>query len=240
MVAGTVNTVVGSGSLVTFPTLLALGYPPYVANVSNTVGLVPGSVSGAIGYRSELRGQLRRVLPLSVAAGLGGLGGGLLLLAAPNAFEVVVPWLVIGAALLMAAQPRVGRWAAARRHEDAAPRESRLLLLPLVALTGVYGGYFGAAQGVILLALLGLLVDDGLQRLNAAKNVVAAVVNAVAAVLFIVVSPVDPAVAGLLAVGSVVGGQLGAVAARRLPARVLRAVVVVGGLAVGIVLLVRG
>lgn len=238
--AGAINTVVGSGSLLTFPVLLALGYSPYVANVSNTVGIFPGSISGAIGYRAELTGQLGRVVPLCLAAGTGGLVGGLLLLATPDAFGAVVPWLVILAALLMAVQPWIAARAAARRQPDAAPRESRRVLLPLVGLTGVYGGYFGAAQGVILLALLGLLVDDGLQRLNAAKNVVAAVINMVAAILFVLVSPVDPAVAGLLALGSVAGGQAGAVLARHLPAIVLRAVVVVGGLTVGVVLLVRG
>lgn len=248
LVAGTVNTIVGSGSLVTFPVLLACGYSPLVANVSNTVGLVPGSVSGAIGYRRELAGQRGRVLRWAIAAAVGGLVGGVLLLAAPDTFEAVVPGLVIAAALLMAASPRLSARARARAGAAVGPagraalgvrREPRLPVALAVGLTGVYGGYFGAAQGVILLALLALLVEEDLQRLNAAKNVLASAINAVAAVLFILVSDVDWAVAAVLAVGSTVGGQLGAAAGRRIPARVLRAVVVVGGLGVGIVLLLR-
>jgi len=238
-VAGAINTIVGSGSLVTFPVLLAAGYPPLVANVSNTVGLVPGSVSGAIGYRRELRGQRSRLLRLGVASALGGLTGGLLLLAAPGTFEAVVPLLVIGAALLMAASPRLSARLRARTGMRGVRREPRVLVPLAVGLTGVYGGYFGAAQGVILLAFLGLLVADDLQRLNAAKNVLAGIVNGVAAVLFVSVTHVDWAVVGVLAVGSTVGGQLGAAVGRRVPARVLRAVVVVGGLAVGTVLLLR-
>lgn len=238
-VAGAINTIVGSGSLVTFPVLLAAGYPPLVANVSNTVGLVPGSISGAIGYRRELRGQRSRLLRLGVAAALGGLTGGLLLLAAPGTFEAVVPLLVIGAALLMAASPRLSARLRARTGMRGVRREPRVLVPLAVGLTGVYGGYFGAAQGVILLAFLGLLVADDLQRLNAAKNVLAGIVNGVAAVLFVSVTHVDWAVVGVLAVGSTVGGQLGAAVGRRVPARVLRAVVVVGGLAVGTVLLLR-
>jgi len=237
--AGTINTVVGSGSLLTFPVLLAAGYSPLVANVSNTVGLFPGSVSGAVGYRRELAGQGGRLVRLGALGAAGGLAGGLLLLARPSAFRAVVPALVIGAALLMAAQPAVARAVRRRAAEDAPRRESRLLLGALVAVTGVYGGYFGAAQGVILLALLGLLVDDDLQRLNGAKNVIAALVNGVAAVLFALVSSVDWAAAGLLALGAVAGGQAGAAAARRIPAALLRAVVVTGGLTVGVVLAVR-
>jgi len=237
--AGTVNTIVGSGSLVTFPVLLAFGYSPLVANVSNTVGLVPGAVSGAVGYRRELAGQRGRLLRLGVAAAVGGLSGGLLLLAAPDAFGAVVPFLVIGAALLMAVQPRLAGHLRARAGAPGARPESRLLLPLAVLLTGVYGGYFGAAQGVILLALMGLLLDDDLQRLNAGKNVLAAVVNGVAALLFIGASHVDWAVAGVLAVGSTAGGQLGAAVGRRVPAAVLRVVIVVGGIAVGTVLLLR-
>lgn len=240
--AGTVNTIVGSGSLVTFPVLLAVGYSPLVANVSNTVGLVPGSVSGAVGYRRELAGQGGRLLRLGGWSAGGGLVGGLLLLAAPGTFRAVVPWLVIAAALLMAVQPRVAarlraRAGAAGGGEQA--RESRRLLPVTVGLTGVYGGYFGAAQGVVLLALLGLLVQDDLQRLNGAKNVLAGLVNGVAAVLFALTAPVDWAAALVLAVGATAGGQLGALLGRRIPVRLLRLVVVVGGLTVGVVLLLR-
>jgi uncharacterized membrane protein YfcA len=235
--AGTINTVVGSGSLVTFPVLLGLGYSPLVANVTNTVGLVPGSLSGALGYRQELVGQRARLLRLGSASLLGGITGGLLLLARPDAFQAVVPWLVIGASLLMAAQPSVSGWLR-RRQGAAPPRPSRVLLPALIFLSGIYGGYFGAAQGIILLAVLGTLEQDRLQRLNATKNVLALLVNGVAAVLFVVVSPVAWSAAALLAVGAVVGGQLGARVGRRIPDGLLRVVVVVFGLAVGVLLLV--
>jgi uncharacterized membrane protein YfcA len=233
-----INTIVGSGTLLTFPTLLAIGYSPLVANVSNTVGLVPGSAGGAWGYRRELRGQRNRVLRLATASVLGGLTGGILLLARPSAFRAVVPILVIAAALLMAVQPALTRRLRARQGEQTEPREAKRLLPPLVYVAGIYGGYFGAAQGVVLLAMLGLLVDDDLQRLNGTKNVLAGVVNAVAAILFIIFSSVAWGAALLIAVGSTAGGALGAVLARRIPAWLLRAVVVVGGLTVGIILLV--
>ena len=235
--AGTINTVVGSGSLVTFPVLLGLGYSPLIANVSNTVGLVPGSLSGVVGYRRELQGQRARLVRLGVASLLGGLTGGLLLLAWPDAFQAVVPALVLGAALLMAVQPRLSQ--RLRQRQGEVHRTSRGLLPLLIYLSGVYGGYFGAAQGIILLALLGTLEQDGLQRLNAAKNVLAGLVNAVAALLFILVSPVAWPVAALLAVGAVAGGQVGAKVGRSIPDRVLRAGVVAFGLTVGVLLAVR-
>ena len=234
--AGAVNTIVGSGSLVTFPTLLALGYPPVVANVSNTVGLVPGSVSGAIGYRRELTGQRRRLVALGTMSLLGGFTGAVLLLAAPGTFRAVVPFLILLASGLMALQPRLAR------RGDAAGRPvlSAPGMLPLLVYsTGIYGGYFGAAQGVLLLAFLSLGLTDDLQRLNATKNVLAAIVNGVAAVIFIVVSQVDWLAAGLIAGGAVAGGTAGAALGRRIPTRVLRYVVVGGGTAVAIVLLTQ-
>ncbi len=236
-VAGAVNTIVGSGSLVTFPTLLALGYSPLVANVSNTVGLVPGSVSGAIGYRRELAGQRGRLLKIGSASLLGGITGALLLLAAPGTFRTLVPFLILLACALMAAQPRLARRSGSADRPILAGRG---VLPVLVYLTGIYGGYFGAAQGVLLLAFLSLGVSDHLQRLNAAKNVLAALVNGVAAVIFITVSHVDWAVAGLLAAGATAGGFTGASLGRRIPGPVLRYVVVVGGVVVAAILLVRG
>src|SRR4051812_28705264 len=235
-----INTIVGSGTLITFPTLLAVGYSPLVANVSNTVGLVPGVASGVYGYRAELIGQRQRLLRLGSASLLGGLTGGILLLARPSAFRAIVPVLVISAALLMGVQPLLTRKLRERREtggQPSEPREAKHLLPPLAYLAGIYGGYFGAAQGVILLALLGVLVDDDLQRLNATKNVLAGLVNGVAAVLFILFSSVAWGAALLIAVGSVVGGALGAMVARRIPAWLLRAVVVVGGVTIGVVLL---
>jgi uncharacterized membrane protein YfcA len=229
--AGTINTVVGSGTLITFPTLLAFGIPPVTANVSNTVGLVPGSISGAVGYRRELAGQRSRVLRLAVASLVGGLAGGVLLLVLPDeAFAAIVPVLILLGCVLVVLQPRISAWVAAR-HDAAGglPHHGAWWVWPGVLLTGVYGGYFGAAQGVLLMAVLGNGVDETLQRLNAVKNVLAAIVNGVAGVLFVAVADVDWRVAALIGVGSVVGAQLGATVGRRLPGTVLRVVIVVVG-----------
>ncbi len=227
MAAGTVNTIVGSGTLVTFPTLLALGFPPVVANVSNTVGLVPGSLSGAIGYRRELAGQRSRLLRLGAASLLGGLGGGILLLILPAAvFDAVVPALILLGCALVVAQPWVSRKVAAPRD---GPAHGSVWVWLLVFAAGVYGGYFGAAQGVLLVAILGIGLAETMQRINAAKNVLALIVNTVAALLFIAVAEVDWRAAGLIAAGAVVGGQIGATVGRRLSPLVLRAVIVVVG-----------
>ena len=237
--AGTINTVVGSGTLITFPTLLAFGVPPVTANVSNTVGLVPGSLSGAIGYRAELTGQRPRVLRLASASFLGAALGAVLLLLLPSeAFDAIVPALVGLGVLLVVIGPRVQRWVAARAEtRGGLPEHGAWWVWPAILGLGVYGGYFGAAQGVLLMAVLGIGLAETLQRHNATKNVLALVVNTVAAVIFIAVADVDWAVAGLIAVGSVIGGQLGATVGRRLPATVLRAVIVVVGVTALITLL---
>ncbi|WP_310963538.1 sulfite exporter TauE/SafE family protein [Nocardioides terrisoli] len=221
--AGTINTVVGSGTLVTFPTLLAVGLPPVAANVSNTVGLVPGSVSGAWGYRRELRGQLSRMRWLIPASTLGGILGAVLLLVLPSsAFKEIVPVLIGLGVVLVVLGPWIGRHVHAHEGRNH-------WVWPAVFGTGVYGGYFGAAQGVLLMAVFGIGVADTMQRHNALKNVLAALVNGVAAVVFIAVAHVDWRAVGLLAVGSVVGGQIGATVGRRLPPVVLRGVIVVVG-----------
>ena len=169
LVAGTINTIVGSGSLITFPTLLAFGFTPIVANVSNTVGMAPGSLSGAVAYRRELEGQRPRLLVLGAASATGGITGAVLLVALPGSvFRHVVPVLILVACVLVAVQPRLSRRVSAREHR---PRHGGVALLLGVYLTGVYGGYFGAAQSVIVISLLGIFLDDHLQRLNAAKNV---------------------------------------------------------------------
>jgi uncharacterized membrane protein YfcA len=227
--AGTINTVVGSGTLVTFPVLLAVGYAPVVANVSNTLGLVPGSVSGAIGYRAELAGQRRRILVLGSASLLGGITGAVLLLSLPgSAFEAIVPALIALALVLVVLQPRLARMLAARR--PARPHGGPWLWAGVFG-TGVYGGYFGAAQGVILLALTGIAIPEHLQRLNALKNVLAAIVNGVAAVVFVFFATVAWLPVLLLAIGSAAGGQLGARIGRSLSPGLLRGVIVVVGLA---------
>jgi uncharacterized protein len=226
--AGCINVIVGSGSLITFPVLLALGYPPVVANVSNTVGLVPGSASGAYGYRRELDGQRSRLLRLGAASMVGAVIGGVLLLVLPAAaFEVIVPVLIAVACVLVVAQPRLSAWLGGRqRHPHGGP-----WLWLGVLVTGVYGGYFGAAQGVVLLALLGIFLNEDLQRVNAVKNVLAGIVNASAALLFIAVAHVDWWAALYIAVGSTIGGLLGASIGRRLPALALRVLIVVVGVA---------
>jgi len=230
--AGTINTVVGSGTLITFPTLLAFGVPPVTANVSNTVGLVPGSVSGAIGYRRELAGQRSRVLRLGSASLVGGLLGGVLLLVLPSAaFDAIVPALIAIGLLLVVLQPAISRRVAERSTSRPAPSHGSLWVWVLVFVTGVYGGYFGAAQGVLLMAVLGIGLQETMQRNNATKNVLAGIVNAVAALLFIFVAHVDWGVVALIAVGSTIGGQLGARVGRRLPPLALRIVIVVVGLA---------
>ena len=238
--AGTINTVVGSGSLITFPTLVALGYPPLLANVSNNIGLVPGSLSGVYGYRRELVGQRQRLRRLVPASLLGGLTGATLLLLLPSTvFKKVVVVLIAIALVLVVAQPTLSRRLAARRveargatagHGHHLHRDVTVGLALLVYGTGVYGGYFGAAQGIILIAVLGIFLDDDLQRLNATKNVLAMSVNAIASVVFILTTQIDWKVAGTIAIGSTVGGQIGARVGRRLNPKMLRAVIVVVGL----------
>lgn len=230
IVAGTINTVVGSGTLFTFPVLLAFGYAPVVANVSNTIGLVPGSAAGAVGYRRELAGQGRRTMPLAVASILGGVAGAVLLLSLPaSAFKSIVPIFIAIALVLIIAQPWLVRAIQARRLR---PRERAGPLATLAVLaSGVYGGYFGAAQGILLLAVLGLELDDDLQRINALKVVLAGLVNLVAGVVFVFVAHVAWLPALLIAVGSSLGGILGARHGRRMSAPVLRALIVVVGVA---------
>ncbi|MFE3069417.1 sulfite exporter TauE/SafE family protein [Streptomyces sp. NPDC059247] len=230
--AGTINTIVGSGTLITFPVLLATGLPPITANVSNALGLVSGSVSGAIGYRRELKGQKNRVLRLGTAALLGGLIGAILLLALPSkAFDAIVPVLIGLALVLVVLQPRIAAVVKRRRERtgtEAHPDGGPVLLVGLF-LASMYGGYFGAAQGVLYLSLMGLLLHDELQRINAVKNILGALVNAVAAVFFLFVADFDWTAVLLIAVGSTLGGQIGAKIGRRLPSAVLRGVIITVG-----------
>jgi uncharacterized protein len=230
MAAGAINTLVGSGTLITFPVLLAFGYSPVTANVSNTIGLVPGSVAGAVGYRRELRGQRTRMLRFGLASAVGGITGAVLLLVLPqSAFEAIVPVFIAIALVSIVLQPRLEGVVAKHRP----PPDAHGTGLPRIGvyLAGVYGGYFGAAQGILLLAILGLALPDDLQRVNALKNVLAGIVNGVAALVFIAVADVAWGPAALIAAGSVVGAQLAARYGRRLSPRVLRVVIVVVGIA---------
>jgi uncharacterized protein len=232
--AGTINTVVGSGTLITFPTLLAFGYAPVTANVSNTVGLVPGSVSGAVGYRRELSGQRSRAIPLAISSTLGGVTGAVLLLVLPaSAFKEIVPVFIGIALVLIVLQPYLTRLLGSRRreaHQTAGPAAA-----VGVFLSGIYGGYFGAAQGILLLAIMGLTVDEELQRINALKVVLAGLVNLVAGIVFVFAAHVAWGAAGLIAAGSILGGVVGARQGRRLPPTALRIVIV----AVGVTAIVR-
>ncbi|NUT43417.1 MAG: sulfite exporter TauE/SafE family protein [Thermoactinospora sp.] len=234
--AGAINAVVGSGSLITFPTLVAFGVPPVVANVSNNIGLVPGSLTGAYGYRRELTGQRSRLVRLGAASMLGSALGGLLLINLdPGVFQVVVPILIGLACVLVIIQPWLSkRMAAPHAHPHGGP-----WLWLCVFGAGIYGGYFGAAQGVLLIGILGLMLDEGLQRVNAAKNVLSLVVNFTAAVLFLIIAEIDWWAVGAIAVGSMIGGFVGAKIGRRIPAPVLRGIIVCVGLA-AIIKLVYG
>jgi uncharacterized membrane protein YfcA len=226
--AGTINAVIGSGTLITFPVLLAVGYPPVVANVSNNVGLVPGSIAAVHGWRRELRGRWRHAIGLAAGSAVGALIGSTLLLALPeSSFEVVVPVLIGGALVLVALQPRISAAVEARRRPDR-PRGGRFLRAGIFA-TGVYGGYFGAAQGILLFALLGTAVPDDLQHANALRNLLAGTANGVAAIVFLTVADVAYLAVLLLAAGAAVGGVLGARVGRRLSPKALRIVVIVVG-----------
>ncbi len=225
--AGAINAVVGSGTLITFPTLLAFGYSPVLANVTNNIGLVPGSVSGAWAYRRELAGQRPRVMRLAGASVTGGVIGAIALLELPeSAFDAIVPVLILLAVTLVILQPWLSKLVAKR---EGAPAHGGVAAIVAVGLCGIYGGYFGAAQGVLLMAFLGILLDEQMQRLNAVKNVLAGLVNAVAAVVFVLASDVAWGAAAMIAIGSTAGGQLGGMYGRRLPPVALRAIIVVVG-----------
>jgi hypothetical protein len=256
LAAGAVNTVVGSGSLISFPTLLAVGYSPLVANVSNTIGLVPGSLSGVYAYRRELAGhdQKRRLARLGIFAVAGAVVGSFLLLELPGtAFRRVVPFLILVACALVALQPYISRRLARvdaaaepsvagetardpQRPDGLSGRRGRVLAAAVFG-TGVYCGYFGAAAGVILVSLLAIFIDDHLQRLNAAKNVLIMLSNLVAGVIFGFSGHVSWEAAGVMACGAIAGGQLGGKLGRRLPQPVLRALIIVVGTTVAVSLL---
>jgi len=239
--AGMINVVVGSGTLVTFPTLLLFGYPPLVANVSNNIGLVGGGITGTVGYRHELGGRRRELRSMLPASLLGGITGAVLLLVLPDdAFRTIVPVLIAVGLGMVVWGPALQRRAA--RGRDAGTDSGRLSTLtrPRLAtvivgvyLLGIYGGYFGAAQGVLIVGLLSVLTSEGLQSITGLKNLLTTAVNAIAAVTFLLVSPesVDWAVVALIAVGAAVGGVVGARFGRRLPPLLMRTLIVVVGVA---------
>lgn len=240
--AGVLTSTVGVASLLSFPILLAVGLPPVVANASNTIGLVPAGVGGAVGFRRELRvhpGITRRVILLAGIA--GSVGAALLLALPPGVFEAVVPWLILGTCVLVGVQPRLSAWLATRRGATGEPA-ARITLSPLtslfVFLTGIYGGYFGAGAGVMMIATLALGLDIDFRVISAMRTTSVMASNVVAGAIFAVVADIDWAVVALLAVSSIGGGYLGARIARRLPATVLRIAVVLAGCTAAVALLV--
>jgi uncharacterized protein len=242
LAAGAINAIVGSGSLITFPTLLAFGFPPVVANVSNNVGLVPGNVSGAWGYRRELAGQRARLMRLGLFSVAGSLAGAVALLSLPSgSFQDIVSVLILIACVLVLLQPRLNARIAARRQRRAegGPEPVAETTSPVLAGgvfgAAVYGGYFGAAQGVLVIGLLGSFLDEPLQRVNGAKNVLVALVNGTAAVVYIIFAHVAWLVVVLIAAGSTLGGLVGARYGRRLPPVALRLFVV----AIGVISVIK-
>ena len=238
--AGILTSTVGVATLLSFPVLLAVGLPPVVANASNTVGLTPGAVSGSWGYRRELREQPRTTAAVLATCAVGAVAGAALLLTLPaSVFEAVVPWLILFTCLLVGAQPRISAWLRAR-HGDTAP-EARVSMSPatrfFATLTGVYGGYFGAGSGVMMMAVLGLGLDLEFRVVNALKTVAVMACNVVSGLIFVAVADLDWAAVGLLAAGSVVGGYVGSRLGRVLPAPALRTGIVIMGVVAAVVML---
>jgi uncharacterized membrane protein YfcA len=238
VVAGAVNAAVGSGTLLTYPLLLASGLPPVVANGTNSLGVAPGGLSAAWVYRGELEGRKAQVRVMALTGCVGAVVGALLVIALPaRVFEVVVPWLILSACVLVLVQPTLQRWLRSRGIDPTSlPRRA---LIPVLLGIGVYAGYFGAAQGVILMAALGTMYDTDLQRSNAVKNIVGGLSNVMAAAVFAIAGVVMWAPALALAVGAIAGGLIGAPFARRLPEPVLRGLIVAVGLVAATVSIVR-
>jgi uncharacterized membrane protein YfcA len=237
MLAGAVNAVAGGGSLISFPALLAVGYPALTANITNTVALCPGYVGGTIGYREELTGQRGRIIGLSATSIAGALAGSVLLLvSSPELFDRIVPWLILLACGLLAVQDHLGRFVRNRvgtvERDAGWKRWAPLLAIQFVA--AIYGAYFGAGLGIMMLAILGIFISDTLQRLNALKGVMPLVINVVGAVYFALFAEVVWLAVAVMAVASLVGGRIGVATARRLNDRALRWLVVAFGVGVAI------
>ena len=235
--AGAVNAVAGGGSLISFPALLGAGYGSVTANVTNAVAVLPGYLGGSLAYRRELEGQRRRVVALSATTAVGAVLGGWILIVSPaSVFEAIVPFLILASCALLAAQPALSRVIRpAARGED----EHRSLRLHAGAfLAAIYGGYFGAGLGILLLAVLGVTLHDSLQRLNALKGLLSFAIGLAAVAYFAIFGPIAWGPAALMAVASLAGGQAGVAIARRLRPGPLRALIVAFGVAVAIWLLV--
>jgi uncharacterized protein len=231
--AGFINSIVGSGTLISFPTLLGLGFAEKAANMANGTGLFPGGLSAVAAQRPELVGQRNRLLRLAPASLLGGISGAVLLLTLPDSvFRSVVPFLILFGVGLVIVGPSIQRKVKERTAGVSVNPEEQVgpLLTTAVYLAGVYGGYFGAAQGIILMGILGIALQDSLQRLNATKNVLSAIVNGIAGLVFVIRGGILWPIAGLIALGSIIGGQIGARVGRKIPPVALRGAIVVVGI----------
>lgn len=238
LAAGIVNAIAGGGSLITFPTLIAIGLPTVAANVTNSVSVFPGYVSSVVGSRADLAGQGRRLRTIVPTAAVGSALGCALLLSTPaRAFDVIVPFLVLGAAATLAFQQRL-RGLVGHPHLMS-PRRRIVTLQTVVFVGAIYGGYFGAALGVMYVAALALILDESLNRINALKNSLSAVVGLVTVVIFALFGPIDWVAVLVLAPATIAGGYAGARLARKLPSRVLRTVIVTFGTVIGLILLYR-
>ena len=240
--AGVLSSTVGVASLLSFPVLVALGLPPVVANVSNTLGLIPGGLGGVYGYRAEVReaGPIARTIVIVCA--LGAVAGAALLLGLPpGVFEAIVPWLILLTCALVGVQPRVAAWLRARHEQQhgealAERRHMSPMTTAFATVTGAYGGYFGAGAGVMMVAVLGLGTDLELRVVNGLKTLSLMVGNIVAGLIFVVVADPRWDVVVLLAVGSLVGGYVGARIGRTLPDAVFRWAVVAAGIVAALLL----
>ncbi|MDZ5660330.1 sulfite exporter TauE/SafE family protein [Nocardioides sp. S-58] len=240
--AGILSSTVGVASLLSFPVLVALGLPPVVANVTNTLGMIPAGLGGVVGYRQEVREGGRVAVVIVVVCAIGAvLGAALLLGLPPGVFEAVVPWLILFTCLLVAIQPRISAWLRARHEQQhggqlAERRHMSPATTAFATMTGVYGGYFGAGAGVMMVAVLGLGTDLELRIVNGLKTLSLMVGNIVAGLIFVVVADPRWDVAALLAAGSLVGGYVGARIGRKLPDSVFRGAVVAAGVVAALLL----
>jgi uncharacterized membrane protein YfcA len=240
LAAGFINAMAGGGTLVTFPILLAIGIPPVVANVTNTVALVPGTIGGMWAQRQDFKSQYSRLMKLLPVAIIGGIAGGLLILnTSENAFKSIIPYLILMATILLAAQVRIKNWVIARMGHAHTETHHPLIMMSLVFLASIYGGYFGAGLGVILMAVLGMVMDDSLTRLNFLKQALGFVINLAAAIYFAFSGKVDWWVAFVMIFGSILGGWVGGKLAGRIKPELLRWIVVTAGLVAAVIFFIK-
>lgn len=238
--AGFINAMAGGGTLVSFPVLLALGVSPVVANVTNTVALVPGTIGGMWAQRSAFRSQYNRLMKLLPVAVIGGVAGGLLILnTSEDAFRSLIPWLILMATLLLASQVQVKNWVTRRIGHVHTEHHNPVFMMSAVFIAAVYGGYFGAGLGVILMAILGLVTDESMTRLNFLKQALGFAINLAAAIYFAFSGKVDWGIAAIMIFGSLMGGWIGGKLANRIKPGILRWIVVTAGLIAAVVFFLK-